>query len=208
MVSNTHKNYHDLKCVCNNSPCLSQMVNSDENELRYQDIVKSLESIDLLIVGNEPYPTGSNGIAFCKSSWKEFLDGRCGGRYLLCSLGIDLCKSQSKYTNPIDLFTKMAAEKIVFVNQSDLFLQECLKKSIKTARTCGSNISDAVKKNIKEKVQNYSHIERHPSPQGEVNPPDKSGDWFKYWGTHESLLKILEPSGSGPIHNAVSGINA
>ena len=206
MASSTRKNHHDPNCVCNKCPTPKPMVN--ECELNYQNIVNLLDSIILLIVGNEPYPSGSNGIAFCKNTWPELMDGRCGGRYLLCSLGVDLCKAQDNYSSPVDLFVKMAKEKIVFVNQNDEFLYECLKKNINVARSCGSNILETIKKNIEGKVSNYEHFDRHPFPQGETNPPDINGNWFKYWGKYEKLLNILEPSGSDPIHTIINNINS
>ena len=199
-------NFHAKNCKCNSVDYFLSEV--DSCEMEYKEKVETLESIELLIVGNEPYPSGSNGIAFCNNSWNELMNGRCGGRYLLCSLGIDFSKIKSNYKSPVSLFMKMANKGIVCVNQNDELLSMCLEKKSKVSITCGSKISSVVVENVKKSSERIVKIDRHPSPQGESNPPDKQGTWYKYWGTFENILKILEPSGKGPIHDAINEINS
>ena len=199
--------YHKENCNCFYIPSDREKKKWLGNKLKYYKSVRKKQYINLLIVGNVPYENEYNGIAFCKDLWKDFLDAQCSGRYLLCSLGINLNDVQKKYT-PLKLFMQMAKKGIVFVNQGDVLLRQCLSRNVGQAVSCGSNIQEKVKKEIQGEVELFKHIDRHPCPQGETNPPDKSGDWYKFWGTYESLLRILEPSGSGPIHDAVSDINA
>lgn len=196
--------YHDQNCKCN---VVSSSEEDDFNETNYAEIVKNLEAIELLIVGNEPYPSGSNGIAFCKNTWRELLDGRCGGRYLLCSLGIDLGKIQRKYATPVFLFMEMAKKGIVCVNQHDELLSVCLMRNPNVSVTCGSKILGDVVERVEKLSTRLEKVERHPSPQGVISPPDKRGIWYKYWGAFENLLNILESSGNGPIHDAINLIN-
>lgn len=206
--SNTPKNFHSPECHCNKWTFEEHVGSDCQNEICYQNEIRKLDSIELLIVGNEPYPSGSNGIAFCKNTWPELMDGRCGGRYLLCSIGLDLGGIQSKYNSPVLLFMQMAKKGIVCVNQNDELLSEILKKKPNISITCGSKILEDVKKEVKKCSKVHLHCERHPSPQGESNPPDKTKDWFKYWGKFENLLSVLEPDNSnGVVHTAIKELN-
>lgn len=202
------KSYHTDICNCFYEPSRREKVKWNNNKLRYCKIVKRSSSINLIVIGNTPYENDFNGIAFCKDLWKDLLDPQCSGRYLLCALGIDLQKVQ-KTIKPVKLFMTLAKKGIIFLNQKDKLLQESLSKNVGMVITCGGNIREDIKKKISQVIGNkYKHLERHPSPQGETNPPDKNGNWFKCWGMHRNLLNILEPSGSGPIHTIINDINS
>lgn len=199
--------YHNEDCCCY-VPSKEEQQQWIKNEKKYQMQILSMDEIKLLVVGNTPYECGFNGIAFCKDSWKELLDTQCSARYLLCSLGVNLRIAQSKYTNPVDLFMAMAQKGLIFFNQRDIFLKESLNKAPNYIISCGSNILKSVKQQIERKSGCFKYISRHPCPQGESNPPNKTKDWFKYWGKFESMLNILEPKNSnGEIHSIIKELN-
>ena len=199
--------YHNKDCCCY-IPSKEEKQQWIANERIYRTQVQSMDEIKLLVVGNAPYESGFNGIAFCKDSWKELLDTQCSARYLLCSLGVNLRIAQSKYKSPTELFIAMAKKGLIFINQRDDLLEECLKKTLNCAFSCGSNILNAVKKQIEKKSSCFKHISRHPCPQGESNPPDETKDWFKYWGKFENMLNFLEPNKSDDaIHTVIRELN-
>lgn len=84
----------------------------------YLEALKKIETINVCIVGQDPYAKGSNGIAFCKNEFSDFFDESCSGKDVLFSLGFDEGWIRSNYDDPIDLFRKLLHDGIAFINVS------------------------------------------------------------------------------------------
>jgi len=87
-------------------------------EDQYLKELDNIKTINVCIVGQDPYPKGANGIAFCKNEFKEFFDPFCCGKDVLESLGYDEGWIRSNYDNPIELFLRLLGEGIAFINVS------------------------------------------------------------------------------------------
>lgn len=88
----------------------------------YYSTAKALSRINILIVGQDPYPTNANGVAFCKNSYYEqFLEDCSGGRVLL-ALGItkEIARGMAR-KNPKNLFFRLLNDcGICFTNMIDV----------------------------------------------------------------------------------------
>jgi hypothetical protein len=85
----------------------------------------------LVIVGQDPYPKGANGIAFCKTTFDEFFDSYCCGKEVLYSLGYTEQFIKKNYASPIALFYDLLHKGIAFINVSSVLLKD---KTIKTSK--------------------------------------------------------------------------
>ena len=84
----------------------------------YLEKVQNVQSLKLVVVGQDPYPIGANGIAFCKSSFADLYDENCSGAYVLNALGYTLGYAIQTYINPVDMFMDLLDKGIAFVNMS------------------------------------------------------------------------------------------
>ncbi|WP_300666886.1 hypothetical protein [Fluviicola sp.] len=92
----------------------------------YFNKIQERSKIEILIIGESPYPKGANGVAFCKNSWDELFEGketlengekqRCCGQDVLYSLGFEEEKVRAKFKFPIDLWLYMLEKGIVMIN--------------------------------------------------------------------------------------------
>lgn len=169
----------------------------------------------LLIVGEAPYPTNPvDDYAFCKPSWSEQVEYNCSGRYVLCSLGVKLDCASSKYSTPKKLFQELKMHGILFQNRflglnkdnspSKSQTNQNLDNLLQTCPVivlCGRETHDLVGK-ISNKAQVFDVI--HPAARCKGYCPR----WVQVWSEPGKLLQMLEPSGSGPIHNAVNAVHA
>jgi uracil DNA glycosylase len=84
----------------------------------YYQKANSLDEIKVLIVGQDPYRTNSNGVAFCKDSYYELYREGCSGGTVLKSLG--LTKEEARLfsrKNPKNLFYELLTTcGICFIN--------------------------------------------------------------------------------------------
>lgn len=95
----------------------------------YTDVIDSLKSYDIAIVGKDPYPTDPIGIPFCKSNWNDLFANNSSGKNVLISLGVNIEEVALQYT-PIEYFLYLAKEKrIIFLNLSYHFLDGACRKS-------------------------------------------------------------------------------
>jgi len=132
----------------------SQDIASSEQP-KYSDIyytaARSLKEIEILIIGQDPYPEGGNGVAFCKSSLYGLYQEGCSGGLVLNSLGYTRQKSFERYKNPEALFYDLLiSQGICFTNINHkefkkLSLEQILQS---TKETRDFNI-DLVKKSKK-----------------------------------------------------------
>ena len=79
---------------------------------------KSLKEIKVLIIGQDPYPANSNGVAFCKDSYYELYQEGCSGGTVLKSLGLTKEKARLiSRKNPKNLFYELLTScGICFIN--------------------------------------------------------------------------------------------
>ena len=91
---------------------------SDDFAVLYYKKAKSLKEIKVLLIGQDPYPANSNGVAFCKNSYYELYQEDCSGGTVLKSLGLTKEKSRLiSRKNPKNLFYDLLASRgICFVN--------------------------------------------------------------------------------------------
>ncbi len=101
-----------------------------KNKELYLQEVSKIQKLKLAIVGQDPYPSGSNGIAFCKNTFEEFFHPSCCGKEVLYSLGFDRTFIQSHFNNPIDLFFYLLEEGICFLNISSVLLKDNTEQSL------------------------------------------------------------------------------
>ena len=91
---------------------------SDDFAGLYYKKAKSLKEIKVLIIGQDPYPANSNGVAFCKDSYYELYQEGCSGGTVLKSLGLTKEKSRLiSRKNPKNLFYELLTScGICFIN--------------------------------------------------------------------------------------------
>lgn len=98
--------------------------NLDSNYMR---IINDLVEIKLLIVGQDPYPSGAMSIPFCKKDWADLDDRRLAGYHILNSVNenfqIDR-QLKDKYNKPQIYFEFLAEKGIVMLNASYYFLEK------------------------------------------------------------------------------------
>jgi len=94
----------------------------------YLQLLQSVDEIEHLIIGQDPYPNGPNGIAFCKETWDEFFEEHCSGWLVYKSFGMEdkhQAKLSEAYPSPVEHFTKLLeAGKIALVNVCHDYIQK------------------------------------------------------------------------------------
>lgn len=80
------------------------------------------EPIKLLIIGQDPYPSGATGIAFCKNSFEELFAKNCSGKYVLNSLGLHE-RNTRRFGDTRELFYYLLEKGIAFINISNKLLE-------------------------------------------------------------------------------------
>ena len=112
---------HQKSCSCNiEHPSSVDFSSPSDIRNRYTEAISSCDCIKLMVVGNDKYVNRANEIAFCKNSWKDLLDGRVSGRYLLCALGVNFQRAVKMYESPVELFCELARRGIIFINQKNI----------------------------------------------------------------------------------------
>ena len=208
-----------------NSEELNQGLKKDESEIsvsvveprkvsgdssKYSDIyysaARSLESIQLLIIGQDPYPEGGNGVAFCKSSLYGLYQEGCSGGVVLNSLGYSRKRSFESYKNPEAMFYDLLVSKgICFTNiNNQEFKKLSLEQILKSTRETRDFNIDLVNKSKKivllGRGQTSTYFSKlydgfkpdviliHPSLNARQ---DNEREWDETW-TENTLQKILE----------------
>ena len=159
-----------IQCLnCRGCPGLNNLPNTGawqnwDND--YNPVVNSLQEIELLIVGQDPYKTRATGIAFCKPTWLELLDNQYSALTLFCSLGIQLKKAffdADHFPTPKEFFIWLAKKFSLLLGYE----------------------SQKLHKN--EDGKNFHII--HPS---QYNENANYADWCSAWGCHTSLLDTIK----------------
>lgn len=165
----------------------------NELQLKYLQILFEVKSLSICIVGQDRYPKGANGIAFCKDTLTEFFDSHCCGKTVLFSLGYSEKKIRDNYPDPKKLFFDLLENGIGFINLSYELLKDTseemfhmyqnynepfLKKADKIIILGISNTKPLFEK----QYPNYKIRETiiHPSLTAKESSPNK---WREKWET-------------------------
>ena len=173
---------------------------SDVNfaELYYKK-AKKLSSIKVLIVGQDPYPSGANGVAFCKDNYYALYveEPEPAGATVLKSMGIDMEKARKiGYKNPKVLFYELLTKSgICFVNvynklYDQLNVEDRKAVAEETAKfnlpivekaesiiLLGKGITKTTFENYYKGI-NYSHVLIHPSLRAKET---NLSEWTETW---------------------------
>ena len=171
----------------------------DFSELYYSQ-ARSLETIDFLIIGQDPYPTNPNGVAFCKNSHYELFQGNCSGGLVINSLGYSKKQARQEYKNPKVLFYDLLVSKgICFTNINNkefnkLSIEEIIESTEET-RDFNIELVEKAKCIIllgKGKTRHYfkelytereyNHLLIHPSFNAKEN---NEQEWTETWCTNK-----------------------
>jgi hypothetical protein len=174
----------------------------------YYSKAKSMDSIRLLIVGQDPYPTNSNGVAFCKDSYYELFQDDCSGGIVLKSMGID--KEMARLIsrkNPKNLFYELLTScGICFVNVFNKLYDRLSIEEIKLAaeEACQFNMPIVQKsktivllgkgrtKNTFDEFYsgiNYQHVLIHPSQKARAG---NETEWSEAWESAKLASLIVD----------------
>ena len=94
----------------------------NKEEIKYLELFNTLKKpLDLLIIGQDPYPQKAMGIAFCKHSKNDLFSENCSGKHLLNSLGITEVNTK-KFENTEDIFYYLLQNGIAIINISNVIL--------------------------------------------------------------------------------------
>ena len=129
----------------------SQKLNGDDLSKyshTYYSAARALEKIELLIIGQDPYPEGAIGVAFCKSSLYGLYQEGCSGGLVMSSLGYSRQKSFENYKNPEAMFYDLLVSKgVCFINiNNQEFKKLSLDQILKTTKEARDFNIDLVKK--------------------------------------------------------------
>ena len=121
---NKSEGVEDKKEIIEDAIELAASENIDDKDLSenfenlYYKKAKNLSEIKVLIVGQDPYPTSPNGVAFCKDSYYELYQEGCSGGTVLKSLGLTKEKARLiSRKNPKNLFYELLTScGICFIN--------------------------------------------------------------------------------------------
>ena len=188
----------------------SKSINSSKETVEFSELyysqARNLEKIDFLIIGQDPYPTNPNGVAFCKNSHYELFQENCSDGLVINSLGYSKEQIRAEYKNPKVLFYDLLVSKgICFVNINNrefkhLSIEEVIKS---TKETRDFNIDLVEKSNHiillgKGKTKHYftelygahkyDHVLIHPSFNAKNN---HEKEWTETWNSNklEELIK-------------------
>lgn len=171
------------------------------SELYYRT-ASEMETIKLLVVGQDPYPTGSNGVAFCKDSYYSLYveEPETSGSIVLKSMGLDMIKArQISWKNPKTLFLELLTKfGICFINvyNEPLDKIDMGKRRVNAAETYRFNLpivkraekivllGKGITKNTFEEYYEgitYDHIFIHPSLSAKQSNPS---EWAEIWETN------------------------
>ena len=200
----------DSSCPRFNADSMGNVNWGDEYNHKIDSLIRE-GSIKLLIIGQSPYAIGNTGIAFCKPTWSEMLDGRYSGKTLLCSLGFDLSKAYQCYNSfsPKEYFFKLVDDGVVFINRYtdiDELNENPYRKRIKSAKYCICLGQKATMPHT-FKCTSYRTREIHPSS---YNENVHSVQWNDVWGYHGALVEKIRCTNSNAaasIKELIDNIN-
>ena len=161
--------------------------------VKYQEELKKVNKLNLLIIGQDPYPYGANGIAFCKNTFEELFSTNCCGKDVLKSLGFDQDYLRENFETPIDFFIQQLKKGIAFINvsasvknktkQALLETKEYNSDFIKKAKSIvvlGKGKTNELFKEYYPEI-NVNEILIHPSG---YNKASNYSEWAKVWNSN------------------------
>lgn len=181
-------------------PFESIVSSSDENFADYYyKKASELRSIKVLIVGQDPYPSGANGVAFCKDNYYALYveEPETAGATVLKSMGIDMEKARKiGRKNPKVLFYELLTKSgICFINvynklYDQLNVEDRKTIAEETARfnlpivkkaesiiLLGKSVTKTTFEDFYQGI-NYSHVLIHPSLRAKESNPS---EWTETW---------------------------
>lgn len=184
--------------------------NSENNNLsfleKYKGLIKQKVEIHFLIVGQDPYLNGANGVAFCKNSHYEFFQDDCCGNFVTTSLGLNKEQIRANYKNPKVMFYDLLLTKgIGFINICDKLLSKLnideLENAILETKSANSEALGKAKKIIllgRGKTRSYftkyyseyksDYVLLHPSLNAKK---DNEDEWNKIWNSNYIEREII-----------------
>ena len=190
---------------------ITQNTNTNEYMLLYQKIAREIDKIKLLIMGQDPYPSGAIGVAFCKRSHDELYHENCSGGLVLTSLGYPEMTAKEKFKDPMEMFIHLLGNKgICFLNLNNRYFESpdqsnfdnyLLEKSIQETRNINIEFVKKSEKiillgrgKVKQFFQSYYNefkpykILIHPSKKAKTS---NEVEWLSTW-TGNTLEKFTE----------------
>lgn len=165
----------------------------------YLEKLQSVERLKLVIVGQDPYPFGANGIAFCKDTFSELEHPKCCGKDVLFSLGVDLVEYKKRYSNPVELFMGLLDQGIAFVNVNhELFTENSNVEQFKEYNNQFLSKADkivvlglsAAKTAFNQYYSEYANVSFliHPSGRNQFSMPVQ---WNAIWASNYLKTNFL-----------------
>jgi uracil DNA glycosylase len=174
----------------------------------YYDTALKMDTIKLLIVGQDPYPFGANGVAFCKDNYYSLFmeEPEAAGATVLKSMGIDLERAREiSRKNPKNLFYELLSKTgICFINvyhkvhdqiaienreseaeEASNFNMPIVLKSKKIILLGKGITKDTFEKFYKNAA--YDHVFIHPSAKAKASNPS---EWSEVW-EQKTLEKLI-----------------
>ena len=162
--------------------------------------------LDLLLIGQDSYPQGANGIAFCKNTFQELHASNCCGHDVLKSIGLSNEDYLSKFQNPIELFTSLLINnRIGFINISETSKDEMSLEEIKIRVDLISKLIDNSNHTVCCGYWVYNTIvENNPFLKNQImkvihpshyNKRKRFEIWADNWGSDKLInkLKLTKP---------------
>lgn len=192
----------------NPKPVIGEPTEKSFADAYYQEAT-SLEKIKMLIIGQDPYPSKANGVAFCKDWRYELYQADCCGGTVLNSLGFSESYAKENHKNPREMFRYLLTHKgICFTNinqkQFNKLTTEEIEESVQATRDFNMPLVEKAhcivllgKSKTREYFEKYysgfkpDYVLIHPS--GLARAIDEN-EWDETWATTR-LKQILESLG-------------
>ena len=165
----------------------------DKNRQLYLEKINCLERLELVLIGQDPYPYGANGIAFCKNTFDELFASNCCGKDVLYSLGFAEDYLSNNFLNPIDFFLKLLEKGIAFINVCEA-INETSESKIENTKSYNLKFIEKAKSIVilgkgkaNELFKKYypeitvDEVLLHPSGYNKAN---NYNEWAKTWNTN------------------------
>lgn len=159
------------------------IMDNEKNREEYLERVNKIDRLKLVIVGQDPYPQGANGIAFCKNTFEEFFDLYCCGKEVLFSLGYTEEYIVSKYKNPLALFCDLLSKGIAFINVSSLLLDDATELTLKADILYNENFLSKTDKIVVLGKSNATRL------------------FKQYYSEYHIFVSLIHPSGLAKKHS-------
>lgn len=170
------------------------LVMSNRN-LIYLSDANYVDTIKLLVVGQDPYKFDANGIAFCKETFEMLTDPNCCGNKVISSLGYDLknlAESGIAATTPVHLFHKLLRKGVAFINVSSTLLENSSNLTLEEDRIINENVlkkanNIVVLGETKATELFNEHYKKYEITESLIHPSNKNKEadrWKKIWNTN------------------------